>query len=331
MTLDLCEFINKHLKFRQAVDYGDEAQELMQLIEIAKTTICRQDDVAREALINVPIPVQIVGDIHGQFFDLQRIFLSMGLPDTKRYLFLGDYVDRGPNSVECISLLLALKICLPDRIYLLRGNHETPIVNRTYGFWEELTRRFDMDIAIKLFKEFNSIFTHFPLSALVRGRVLCMHGGISPKLRTIDDIRKIQLPIDDPPADSLEEDLLWADPDVAVKGFELNKAREASVLFGEDEVERLCEENDLDFIVRAHQLMPNGYGLFSGHRLISIFSAPRYEPDLNNKAAILSIDKHMTIRLMILNPVQAPNLTGAENFKKTFAELATRINSSFKQ
>ncbi|KAI6191974.1 Serine/threonine-protein phosphatase [Aphelenchoides bicaudatus] len=331
MALDLRKFIDKHLKFRQAVDYGDEAQELMQLIEIAKTTICRQGDGASESLINVPIPVNICGDVHGQFFDIQRIFLSMGLPDTKRYLFLGDYVDRGPNSVECISLLLALKICLPNRIYLLRGNHEVSVVNRTYGFWEELQKRFKIGVAMKLFKEFNIIFTHLPLAALVRGRVLCMHGGISPKLRTIEDIRKIRLPFDDPPSNTLEQDLLWSDPAVGVHGFEFNKLREVSVCFGENELRKVCQKNNLDFIVRAHQVMPNGYGFFAGRKLVTIFSAPNYAPELNNKAAILNIDKHMSASFTILNPIEAPCLAGAENFKKTFAELENQTNTSLSQ
>jgi hypothetical protein len=89
MPLDLYAFINKHLKFKKAVDYGDGGAELLELVEVAKLTMCRQGDGASIPLIDVPIPVNIIGDIHGQFFDLQRIFLSLGLPGAQRYLFLG--------------------------------------------------------------------------------------------------------------------------------------------------------------------------------------------------------------------------------------------------
>jgi hypothetical protein len=136
MPLDLCEFINKHLKYRKVVDYGEGAEELIELIEVAKLTMCQQSDGASGPLIEVPIPVKILGDLHGQFFDLQRIFLSMGLPGQQQYLFLGgkffdrfmfqpnfsDYVDRGPNSVECIALLLAFKLCAPNKVGICATN-----------------------------------------------------------------------------------------------------------------------------------------------------------------------------------------------------------------
>jgi len=330
MPLDLTAFINKHLKYHHSVDYSSNGQELCELIDMAKLTLCRENETT--ALIEVPIPVKIVGDIHRQFFDLQRIFHSMGLPGAHRYLFLGDYVDRGQNSVECIALLLALKLVAPNKIYLLRGNHECAFVNRHYGFWEELNRRFKLGIAMKLYKEFNIIFSHFPLAALVRGKILCMHGGISPRLNSLDDIRKITLPIDDPAPNTLEQDLLWSDPALNVTGFEFNKLREVSVCFGENEVQKVCRKLGLDFIVRAHQVMPNGYGFFANRKLVTIFSAPRYQPELNNRGAILSIDKSMRISFALLNPVDNAQAGGAENFKRTFNnDLSSASNASISQ
>jgi len=311
MPLDLPSFINKHLKYHHSVDYESSGQELFDLIDMAKLTMCRGRETT--ALIEVPIPVKIVGDIHGQFFDLQRIFLSMGLPGAHRYLFLGDYVDRGKNSIECIALLLALKLAAPKKMYLLRGNHECTVVNRTYGFKKELDKRFELEIAKKLYEEFNDLFSHFPMAALVRGKILCMHGGLSPRLNSLDDIRKIPLPNPDPASNTLEEDLLWSDPALNGTGFEFNKLREAGVCFGEDEVQKICQKLELDFIVRAHQVMPNGYGFFANRKLITIFSAPRYQPELNNRGAILNIDKNMRISFSILSPVESTQGTEADD------------------
>ncbi|KAI6173236.1 Serine/threonine-protein phosphatase [Aphelenchoides besseyi] len=308
--LDLHTFIGKHLKFRQTVEYtGDD---LIQLLEMAKPYFCHDRD--QQALIDVQIPVRIVGDIHGQFFDLQRIFMSMGLPGSQRFLFLGDYVDRGPNSVECIALLLALKLAAPQRIFLLRGNHESEYVNRTYGFWDELARRFKIGIAMKLYKDFNNIFTHLPLAALVRGRILCMHGGLSPRLHSLNDIRNIRLPIVEPIPGTLAQDLLWSDPALNVQGFEHNRLREVSVVFGEDVVVKACKKMSLDFIVRAHQVMPNGYGFFANRRL-------------NNRGAVMVIDRSMCVSYAILNPVETQT-AGADNFRRTFNESMTASNYS---
>lgn len=154
------------------------------------------------------------------------------------------------------------------------------MINRIYGFWDELSKKFALGIAMKLYKDFNELFSHLPLSALVRGRILCFHGGLSPKLNSIADLKNIRVPFCDPPMNSLEQDLLWADPKYGLKGFEFNKLREVSVQFGEDVVIKLCKKLNLDLIVRAHQVMQNGYGFFANRKLVTIFSAPRYLPEM---------------------------------------------------
>jgi len=310
MELNLEEFMEKHLEYKAAVNY--DFREVMALIHKAKNYYIHEGT----ALIEVDIPICIVGDIHGQFHDLQRILQAAGGPDGARFLFLGDYVDRGPKSMEVICLLLAFKLAQPDSFYLLRGNHECAYINRTYGFFEELERRFSISQAMQLFKAFNDLFEYFPLAALVRKRILCMHGGLSPYLKSLNDIRKIPMPVCDLPRDCLALDLLWADPKYGIQGFTFNRVRECSYYFGEDVVHEMCKKLDLDLVVRAHQVRYNGYGFFAGQKLITVFSAPRYGQN-NNRAGILQIDSEMTASLILLNPVTR-DTRGVQMFQRTF-------------
>ena len=134
------------------------------------------------------------GDTHGQYFDLLRLFEYGGYPPESNYLFLGDYVDRGKQSLETICLLLSYKIKFPDNFFLMRGNHECASINRIYGFYDECKRRY----SIKLWKIFTDVFNCLPVAALVDEKILCMHGGLSPDLNSLDQIKKIVRPTDVP-------------------------------------------------------------------------------------------------------------------------------------
>lgn len=134
------------------------------------------------------------GDIHGQFHDLIRLFEIGGTPPDSRYLFLGDYVDRGKQSLETICLLLAYKIKYPNNFYLLRGNHEASAINKTYGFYDECRKKCDA----KIWKNFCETFNWMPISAIIEGKILCMHGGLSKDLERIDQINTILRPTDVP-------------------------------------------------------------------------------------------------------------------------------------
>lgn len=135
---------------------------------------------------------QICGDIHGQYYDLLRMFEYGGYPPEENYLFLGDYVDRGRQSVECICLLLAYKIKYPENFFILRGNHECASINRIYGFYDECKRRY----SIKLWKTFIDCFNCLPIAAIVEEKIFCMHGGLSPDLNSLEQIRRIMRPTD---------------------------------------------------------------------------------------------------------------------------------------
>ena len=159
-------------------------------------------------LLELEAPLKICGDVHGQFTDLLRLLEYGGFPPASNYLFLGDYVDRGKQSLETICLLLAYKIQYPENFFILRGNHESAGINRIYGFYDECKRRY----SIKLWKIFSDVFNCLPVCALVDEKILCMHGGLSPELKSLQQIADLQRPCDVPDV-GLMCDLLWSDPD----------------------------------------------------------------------------------------------------------------------
>ena len=170
-------------------------------------------------------PIKICGDIHGQFYDLLRLFEFGGYPPDSNYLFLGDYVDRGKQSLETICLLLAYKVKYPENFFMTRGNHECSSINRIYGFYDECKKRF----SIKLWKTFTDCFNCLPVAAILDDKIICMHGGLGPDLETVDKIRNIIRPTDVPER-GLLCDLLWSDPDESSNGFGSNE-RGVSVVF----------------------------------------------------------------------------------------------------
>lgn len=187
--------------------------------------------------------------MHGQYYDLLRLFEYGQFPPDSNYLFLGDYVDRGKHNIETICLLLAYKIKYPENFFLLRGNHESAAINRVYGFYDECKRRYN----IKLWKVFTECFNCLPVAALIDDKIFCMHGGLSPELMSLDQIRKINRPTDVPDS-GLLCDLLWSDPMKDTTGWGENE-RGVSFVFGSDIVKAFLNKHDLDLICRAHQVV----------------------------------------------------------------------------
>jgi len=162
-------------------------------------------------LLELEAPLKICGDVHGQFTDLLRLFEYGGFPPESNYLFLGDYVDRGKQSIETISLLFCYKIKYPENFFILRGNHESAGINRIYGFYDECKRRY----SIKLWKIFSDCFNCLPVCGLVDEKILCMHGGLSPEMHNLQQIAELGRPADVPDV-GLMCDLLWSDPDPTI-------------------------------------------------------------------------------------------------------------------
>jgi len=245
----------------------------------------------------VDAPTTVVGDVHGQYSDLLRIFQRKGFPHAQSYVFLGDYVDRGQQSIETAALLFCYKIKYPKTFFLLRGNHETRMINGAYGFQNECERRYP---GSNLWQIFNETFAQMPFCALIGKRILGMHGGLSPDLRSLDHLRSLRRGMD-PPNPSIELDLLWADPDLTQQGW-MASARGASFTFGTDVVSTACRNLDIDLVVRAHQVVQDGYEFFANRRLVTVFSAPHYTAQFNNDAATMSVDEDLCISFDTFHP-----------------------------
>uniref|UniRef100_A0A914HSR1 Serine/threonine-protein phosphatase n=1 Tax=Globodera rostochiensis TaxID=31243 RepID=A0A914HSR1_GLORO len=263
------------------------------------TTIISTDDIrqlcetttnvlkTQSSLVEIQPPLVVCGDIHGQFSDLKRIFAVEGLPSDKKYMFLGDIVDRGRQNLETAVLLLAYKARYPDKFMLLRGNHETSNINKNYGFYGEIARRYGPQHAQPIWTIFNDTFAWLPYLGLIGKKFLCMHGGIALAMQSLQQLRQLRRPLTEPPNPSLELDILWADPQPGLRG-QRPSPRGASHQFGEDVVATVCQQLGVDMIIRAHQCIPSGTEYFASNRLLTIFSAPGYVG--RNSGATMRVD-----------------------------------------
>ena len=284
----------------------------------SRIVLLREDDIktvllaVREVFMSQPMllelaaPVKICGDIHGQYYDLLKIFDKCGYPcppelaaDGKgaSYLFLGDYVDRGKHSIETIMLLFCYKILYPNCVWLLRGNHECAAVTRLYGFYDDVKRRYN----IRLWKAFTDVFNTMPCCGVISGKIICMHGGLSPDLTSVQRVNTIRRPCDVPES-GLLCDILWSDPVEGVEGFLYSgdAGRGVGYVFGADIVETFLEMVDMDLIVRGHEIKERGYGFFADRQLVTVFSAPNYCGEFDNDGAVMDVASDLICSFTII-------------------------------
>ncbi|CUM65727.1 uncharacterized protein PRCAT00003375001 [Priceomyces carsonii] len=255
--------------------------------------------LTQPSLLRLSPPVKIVGDIHGQFHDLVRIFNVCGYPPYSNYLFLGDYVDRGPRSLEIFLLLLSFKIKYPENFFMLRGNHESANITKIYGFYDECKRRLS---SRKIWKDFVDVFNTLPIAATINDKIFCIHGGLSPDLHDLNQIETIKRPTDVPDS-GLLADLLWSDPDPAIRSSSWTKNdRGVSYCFGKKHVDHFCAKFKMDLIVRGHMVVEDGYEFFNKRKLVTVFLAPNYCGEFNNFGSVMKVDRKMCCSFQLIKP-----------------------------
>jgi len=285
--------------FRDVDKYIEQLTKCSPLSEEQVKDLCEK---AREILIEesnvqpVSCPVTVCGDIHGQFHDMIELFKIGGECPNTNYLFMGDYVDRGYYSVESVSLLVALKIRYKDRLTILRGNHESRQITQVYGFYDECLRKYGNT---NVWRAFTELFDYLPLTAVIENEIFCLHGGLSPSIDTLDNVRALDR-IQEVPHEGPMCDLLWSDPDDRC-GWGISP-RGAGYTFGSDISEQFIQNNNLTLVSRAHQLVMEGYNWSHEKNVVTIFSAPNYCYRCGNQAAIMEIDEKMGKTFLQFDP-----------------------------
>ncbi len=280
-------------------------------------------------VLRVSTPCKVFGDIHGQYIDLMTFFLKWGEPkegsngdiNAIDYLFLGDYVDRGNMSLETMCLLMALKVKYPDRIHLLRGNHEDRMININFGFYEECEIRLGENSSLddSVFTAINDLFDYLPLAAIIEDQILCLHGGIGANVNKISDIECIQRPLEvvheaTNKNQQVVMDILWSDPtdNDDELGIQPNLQRDSNnygniVKYGPDVVKKFLHNNNLSLIIRAHECVLDGFERFAGGAVITLFSATDYCRRHNNAGAMFIIKNNFEMVPHLIFPPDGGN------------------------
>eukprot|EP00922_Rhytidocystis_sp_ex-Travisia-forbesii_P003847 GHVS01005567.1.p1 GENE.GHVS01005567.1~~GHVS01005567.1.p1 ORF type:complete len:360 (+),score=56.63 GHVS01005567.1:305-1384(+) len=274
-------------------------QNRQQLDQAAVRSLCESAKEILQSERNVEpvsVPVTVVGDIHGQFYDLKELFRIAGDVPGTNFLFLGDYVDRGYYSVESVTLVVALKVRYKERVCIIRGNHESRQITQVYGFYDECLRKYGN---ANVWKYFTDLFDFLPLSALIEDKIFCPHAGLSPSIENLDHVRQIDR-YQEVPHEGPMCDLLWSDPDERF-GWGISP-RGAGYTFGQDVSEQFNHVNGLQLIARAHQLIMEGYQWSHERNVVTVFSAPNYCYRCGNQAAIMEIDEAMNYNFIQFDP-----------------------------
>ena len=288
--MDLDKFIENVLSHND-IDEGD----LTCVLRMAQEILFEEG-----TFLNIKLPITICGDIHGQFYDLLRLFTISGDPSGTRFLFLGDYVDRGYYSLETFALLIAYKVRYHDTFFMLRGNHESRGINILYGFYDEVIKKYGH---AGIWKLCNEVFDMLPMAAIIDNEIYCVHGGLSPEIKLIDQLALIDRRHDIPPAGPIS-DLCWSDPE-EIQGWGKNM-RGAGFLYGVRPTKEFLFNNKIKLMCRAHQLMNEGYHYhFNGNQLVTVWSAPNYMYRAGNLASVLQINEARERNFVIFEAVPA--------------------------
>ncbi|CAF4644013.1 unnamed protein product [Rotaria sp. Silwood1] len=314
-------------------------------------------------LLNIDAPLTICGDVHGQFYDLVKLFDVGGSPSHTRYLFLGDYVDRGYFGIECVLYLWSLKIHYPQTFFLLRGNHECRHLTDHFTFKQECLVKYTE----KIYDICMEAFDCLPLAAVMNNQFLCVHGGLSPEIHTLDDIKQLDR-FREPPTHGAMCDLLWSDPAedygneegsltlvttpcmsalaqssaaIATSSGSLylpNAARGCSYFYTYAAINEFLVRNQILSVIRAHEAQDIGFRMYKKSSetgfpsLITIFSAPNYCDVYQNKAAIMKYENNI-VNIQQFNcsshPYWLPNFMNVFTWSLPF--VCEKINDALLQ
>ena len=281
--------------------------------------------VREPPLKKVSSPVYVLGDIHGNLSDLmtfERVLWKKGACESGNFLFLGDYVDRGKDSLECILYLLANKIINPNKFTLLRGNHEVRSLQKSFTFKKEVLRKVSRngkldDFAVKMWESFNDVFDSMPICALIDDSIYCAHGGIPFSATRTEQLLSIPKQMPDPENESSAAwEILWNDPceeadalDAInltasgskrhhlqqLRGFLKNEKRGTAFLYTDIAVDNFLRTNSLSHIIRAHEVINHGFRYQMGGKVTTVFTSSRYCGQDNKAACILVQDDKMRV------------------------------------
>ena len=254
---------------------------------------------AEPNILKVSMPVTVVGDLHGHILDLFRILSEVGYPPETRYLFLGDFVDRGEFSTETITIILLLKVLYPEHVFLIRGNHEfaEACVDHS-SFFSELYSLYGND---SLKNDFLEMFSFLPLAADVDGYALAVHGGIGPSLFLATQLNSLRRPLVQFQPKMLEE-MLWSDPSNEVTDLGPS-TRGLGNLFGVNVAKSFLTRNNYSLLVRAHQCVNEGVSMGLDCKVITVFSASNYCGDCCNNAGVLRLLPGPTYEKRVFEPL----------------------------
>jgi diadenosine tetraphosphatase ApaH/serine/threonine PP2A family protein phosphatase len=269
-----------------------EASVLFDLIQCALPILDAQGPLA-----TVTTPTVIVGDLHGSMWDLLRVLRKFpSYAEDDSILFLGDYVDRGAHSIGVVTLLLAILCRYPSHVFLIRGNHEFSHINREYGFYDEVMSTYQSP---DVWEWFNHLFASLPLAAVVGDKIFCVHGGLSPSLTSLDQIRAIPFPVVNYDGNPLVSDLVWSDPHDGLATFADNH-RGSGLLFGSSAVETFLTRTNLKLVIRAHQCVLDGFLLFARNMGTTVFSSSNYCGVEHNQCGVVYVRPKNKIELFTL-------------------------------
>lgn len=306
-NITINDIIKKILKPHKLTDKSvlDEQHQNF-LLSAAKSVFLDQP-----VLLRLKGPIIVVGDLHGKYFDMMRVFMKFGFPDKVNYVFLGDYVDRGSDSLDIIYLLFALKVRFPDNIFMIRGNHECEEISTINGFKEECERKGGN------YKGIISVFECLPLAGIISNKIFLVHGGISPHVNSLDLIESIQRPIvfdTDHPVN----DMLWSDPNPDIEHFGVSERGPFSI-YGKTAAVHFLKRLNLDLLVRAHEVTQNGFGFPFGTNIpvITVYTAT--DSHQNNRGAVMLISSDLRYTFDVFKGLDAPGEAQME--KKDFNEF----------